>query len=112
MQPVVPGRSAAQNAALLPGARAAGDARSDAAAGTQADAAARAANLARRIAELEVQIARDEEALKILISDPEAAPGLRGSQELAEIAARLPERQAELRALREERDRAADGHEP
>jgi len=112
MQLVVAGRSAAENAALLPGARAADDARSATAAGAQAHADARAASLARRIAELEAQIARDEEALKVLISDPEAAPGLRSSQELADIAARLPERQAELRALRAERDRAADGHAP
>jgi hypothetical protein len=112
MQLVVAGRSAAENAALLPGARAADDARSATAAGAQADADAREASLARRIAELEAQIARDEEALKVLISDPEAAPALRSSQELADIAARLPERQEELRALRAERDRAADGHAP
>ncbi len=106
MQRVVAGRSAAENAARLPGARAA------AAAGVEADADVRAANLAQRIAELEAQIARDEEALKVMISDPEAASALRSSQELAEIAARLPERQAELRALRAQRDRAADGHVP
>lgn len=106
MQRVVPGRSAAENAALLPGARAAS------AAGVKADSELREASLERRIAELEAQIARDEEALKILISDSEAAPALRSSRELAEIAARLPERQAELRALRAERDRAADGHAP
>jgi hypothetical protein len=106
MQRVVPGRSAAENAALLPRASAASDA------GGEADAELRTASLERRIAELETQIARDEEALKVLISDPEAAPHLRSSQELAEIAARLPERQAELRALREQRDRAADGHVP
>jgi uncharacterized coiled-coil protein SlyX len=106
MQRVVPGRSAAENAALLPGARAAS------AAGAKADSELRAVSLERRIAELEVQIARDEEALKVMISDSEAAPALRSSRELAEIAARLPERQAELRALRAERDRAADGHAP
>jgi hypothetical protein len=106
MQRVVPGRSAAENAALLPGARAAS------AEGEAADAELRAASLDRRIAELEAQIARDEEALKVMISDPESVPHLRSSQELAEIAARLPERQAELRALREQRERTADGHVP
>jgi hypothetical protein len=103
MQRVVAGRSAAENAAGLPGARAASTT------GIEVDADVRAASLARRIAELEAQIARDEEALKVMISDPESASALRSSQELAEIAARLPERQAELRALRE---RAADGHVP
>ncbi|HEY5656862.1 MAG TPA: ABC transporter C-terminal domain-containing protein [Myxococcota bacterium] len=112
LQSVTPGRSAAENAALFPGARAARDARLETGAGSPAESAARRANLERRIAELEIQIARDEEALKVLISDPAAAPELRNSEELAEIAARLPERQAELRALRAQRDRAADGHGP
>ena len=112
MQRVVAGRSAAENAERLPGARAADDALSATTVGARADADARAASLAQRIAELEAQIARDEEALKALISDPEAGPALRSSQELADIATRLPERQAELRALRAERDRAADGHAP
>lgn len=51
-----------------------------------------------RKAELEAQILRDEEALKTLISSAAADAG-EPSDELREIARRLPELQAELRAL-------------
>ncbi|MDH3521361.1 MAG: hypothetical protein OEM49_12970 [Myxococcales bacterium] len=117
MRPVVPGRSAEATAALLPGARTTPDvhpAAGEAPAESAADAAdaARRADLESRIAELEVAIARDQETLKILISDPDAAPELRSSQELSTIAERLPKRQAALRALREERARLADSHGP
>jgi hypothetical protein len=59
-----------------------------------------------RIAELEARIEADEEILKGLISDPARAAELRSSPELREIGARLPELQAELDSLREERARA------
>jgi hypothetical protein len=54
-----------------------------------------------RRAELEEQIAADQEALKRLISQASTEGGapLRESQELREIARRLPVLQAELRAL-------------
>jgi hypothetical protein len=54
-----------------------------------------------RRAELEAQIARDEETLKDLISRAEAEGDepLQSSPELREVAARLPALQAELRAL-------------
>ncbi|MEE2679110.1 MAG: DUF4124 domain-containing protein [Myxococcota bacterium] len=51
-----------------------------------------------RMAELQQQIARDEDALKTLITDPDATD-LENSPELHEIARRLPRLQAELRAL-------------
>jgi len=110
LQEVVPGRSAAANAALLPGARTA-----VAASGAPAptgDTAARLAALDARIAELEASIRHDEEILKLLISDPEAAPKLHSSEELAAIAEHLPERQATLRELREERSRLGAGDAP
>ncbi|MGH0030999.1 MAG: hypothetical protein ACQGVC_14490 [Myxococcota bacterium] len=87
---VEPGASAAQNASV------------------QRDAppepvALPAAGLDARIAELEAQVAEDEEALKVLISDPKMAETLRGSPEMREIGSRLPGRQAELERLRAER---------
>jgi hypothetical protein len=113
MKQVKPGRSAEENAALLPGARAPQVVDANAAGRPLASAdGPDIADLDRRIAELEVAVARDEEILKLLISDPDAAEGLRSSEELSEISRRLPERQAELRALREERAHAADGHAP
>lgn len=113
MKRVRPGRSAEENAALFPGSRTpqavdAGAAELPLASAEDPDLA----DLDRRIAELEVAVARDEEILKLLISDPDSAEGLRSSDELSEISERLPGRQAELRALREERARAADGHAP
>lgn len=60
-----------------------------------------------RIAELEARIAADEEALKVLISDPKMADTLRDSPELREIGTRLPGLQAELEELKEERARGA-----
>jgi hypothetical protein len=54
-----------------------------------------------RRAEIEAQIARDQEALKDLISraEVEGDEPLRSSPELREIASRLPALQAELRDL-------------
>lgn len=49
--------------------------------------------------ELEAQIAADQERLKQLISAAGAEGGVEGSPELREIARRLPQLQAELRAL-------------
>jgi hypothetical protein len=62
---------------------------------------------AQRRAELVAAIERDEEALKALISAAGSdEPGtLEQSQELREIARRLPELQAQLRALDEGRER-------
>ena len=60
-----------------------------------------------RIAELEARIEADEEALKAMISDPEQAAELRSSPRLREIGMRLPQLQAELEELRDERARAA-----
>jgi hypothetical protein len=61
-----------------------------------------------RRAELEAQIARDEAALKELISQPtDANAPVEASPELREIARRLPALQAELRALEEAQARAA-----
>ena len=68
------------------------------------------AELDRRIAALEVEIERDEETVKILISDP-VASSAGSSPELAEIAGRLPAGQAELRALRERREALLADHE-
>ncbi len=65
-----------------------------------------------RIRELEIAIARDQEALKSLISHPEGAGRLRESPELARIGERLPELQAELRALRRQRDRLSGAVAP
>lgn len=62
-----------------------------------------------RIAALEAQVAADEEALKLLISDPKAADTLRSSPELREIGGRLPALQAELAELRAERASKGDG---
>jgi hypothetical protein len=58
-----------------------------------------------RIREVEAVIARDEEALKLLIAeDPaEGRDSLAASQQLREIAQRLPGLQAELRSLRAQR---------
>ncbi len=60
-----------------------------------------------RIAALEREIAADEATLTEHISDPERAARLQSSEEVAAIAQRLPRLQAELRALREQRDAAA-----
>jgi hypothetical protein len=58
-----------------------------------------------RIREVEAAIARDQEALKVLIAeDPaEGRDSLAQSQQLREIAHRLPGLQAELRSLRAQR---------
>lgn len=58
-----------------------------------------------RIREVEAAIARDQEALKVLIAeDPaEGADSLAQSEPLREIAHRLPGLQAELRSLRAQR---------
>jgi hypothetical protein len=69
------------------------------------------AELDRRIEALELEIERDEETVKILISDARESPATGGgSAELAEIARRLPERQAELRALRAQREALLADH--
>ena len=68
------------------------------------------AELDRRIAALELDIERDEETVKILISDGTASPTAGGSQELAEVASRLPRRQAALRELRERREALLADH--
>jgi hypothetical protein len=60
-----------------------------------------------RIAELEARIETEQEALKALISDPAAAPELRGSPELREIGERLPALQSELEELQRQRAEAA-----
>ncbi len=58
-----------------------------------------------RIAELQSEIAADEEALKTLISDPSAGGPLASADnpEFRTIAVRLPARLKELQALREQR---------
>jgi hypothetical protein len=63
------------------------------------------AELDRRIAMIEAQVVSDQEALKSLISDPNA-PELRTSPELREISERLPALQAELESLRRSRETA------
>lgn len=60
-----------------------------------------------RIEALEREIAADEATLTEHISDPERAARLQSSDEVTAIAERLPRLQAELRALREQRDAAA-----
>jgi hypothetical protein len=65
---------------------------------------ARAADdLDARIRALEAAIARDEQALKALISDDSTEGSLSESEELREIALRLPGLQESLRALLEQR---------
>ncbi len=63
------------------------------------------AELDARIREVEVSIARDQEALKVLIAEEpaEGRDSLAQSQQLREIAHRLPRLQAELRSLRAQR---------
>ena len=63
-----------------------------------------------RIQELEEAIARDEDALKDLISQTSSGQGdpVRNSDELREIGRRLPELQADLRALRDRRARSPE----
>ena len=56
-----------------------------------------------RIRQLEAQIASDEEALKQLISAPGAEADVEVSPELREIAARLPQLQAQLASLQKRR---------
>ncbi len=56
-----------------------------------------------RIRALEAAIARDEQALKALISDDSTEGSLSESEELREIALRLPGLQESLRALLEQR---------
>lgn len=62
-----------------------------------------------RVIELEIAIARDQETVKILISDVASASELRSSPELATVALRLPRMQAELRDLKAERARVLSG---
>jgi hypothetical protein len=59
-----------------------------------------------RIAELEILVAKDEEAVKVMISTPQtgARDELIDSEELREIGARLPVLQGELAELKRWRD--------
>jgi hypothetical protein len=59
-----------------------------------------------RIAELEMLVAKDEEAIKEMISKPQTGPDdeLIDSEELREIGARLPVLQGELAELKRWRD--------
>jgi len=61
--------------------------------------------LDQRIAALEAEIERDEEALKTLLSEPAGPGGLADQPAFREIAKRLPQRQAALRDLRDQRSR-------
>lgn len=63
--------------------------------------------LDQRIATLEAEIERDEEALKDFLAEAPAAGGasLADRPEFREIARRLPQRQADLRDLRDQRSR-------
>jgi hypothetical protein len=70
------------------------------------------ADVEARIESLEAAIARDEEAIKAMISDPARVPGLREDPELVAIAERLPRLQAELAALRPEVDLPGDAANP
>jgi hypothetical protein len=75
-------------------------------AGGRSARAADAASLGDRIGALESEIARDEEFMKSRISDPAADPlALADDPEFRSVAQRLPKLQADLRALREERER-------
>ncbi len=57
-----------------------------------------------RIAALQEEIARDEERIKAWVSDPAVDPvTLADDPEFRELAARLPQLQAELRSLREQK---------
>ena len=64
-------------------------------------------NLDFRIAELEADISADEEAIKLIISNPDSGgPLVSGATpQFREIAERLPQRLTELRTLRTERAR-------
>jgi hypothetical protein len=59
-----------------------------------------------RIAELEILVAKDEEAIKVMISTPQVGnhDPLIDSEELREIGARLPVLQGELAELKRWRD--------
>ena len=70
------------------------------------------ADVEARIQRLEAAIARDEEAIKAMISDPARVPGLREDPELVAIAERLPRLQAELAALRPQVELPADAAKP
>ena len=76
-----------------------------AAPGTPAQDSGASSDLGARIRELEAQIAEDEEALKQLISTPGTDADTEVSPELREIAARLPQLQAELASLQQRRTR-------
>jgi hypothetical protein len=76
-----------------------------AAPGTPAQDSGASSDLGARIRELEAQIAEDEETLKQLISAAGADADTEVSPELREIAARLPQLQAELASLRQRRAR-------
>jgi hypothetical protein len=74
-----------------------------AAARAPAQGSGASSDLDARIGELKAQIAEDEEALKQLISSPGADADTEVSPELREIAARLPQLQAELASLQQRR---------
>lgn len=65
--------------------------------------------LEQRILELEIAVARDREATKLLLTKPEGTDELPESPELDEIAARLPRLEQELAELRARRDRVLGG---
>jgi uncharacterized coiled-coil protein SlyX len=73
--------------------------------GAPAQGSGGAGDLDARIRELEARIAEDEEALKQLISTPGTDADTEVSPELREIAARLPQLQAELASLQQRRTR-------
>jgi hypothetical protein len=75
----------------------------DAAAPTPAAPDAPGEDLDSQIRQLEAQIADDEEALKRMISSPGGEADVEVSAELREIAARLPQLQAQLASLRQRR---------
>ncbi len=79
------------------------------AAGSGPDAARRL-ELDAQIAAVEAEIAQQEELLKALISDATrvAEKPLADEPEFREVARRLPALQADLRALRDQRDRLAE----
>ncbi len=65
------------------------------------------ASLDARIASLTDAVERDEEAIKAMLSETptESSPGLRERDDFRTIAQRLPRLQADLRTLRDQRDR-------
>jgi len=107
---------ATQNAGPAPAPVARGERGADGTlvASRASDAPADTSGLDARIAELEAQIAHDEEAIKDFLSTPptEGGVALPETPEFREIAHRLPKLQADLRGLREQRGRAGASDDP